>query len=40
MPSVCVCVCVVLEAMPSVQAAWSCQACADLVHVRENSVLS
>lgn len=44
MPSVCVCVfvlkCVVLEAVPSVQAAFSCQDCAGLVHVRENSVLS
>ena len=28
-----------LEAMPSVQAAGSCQACAGLVHVRENSLL-
>lgn len=40
--SVCasVCVCVLSEAVPSVQAARSFQACADLVHARENSVLS
>lgn len=43
MCQVCVCLCVSvcgLEAMPSVQAACSCQACAGLVHVRENSVHS
>lgn len=37
MPSVCECV--VFEAVPSVQAARSCQVCADLMHVREKCAL-